>query len=105
MLAFRNGGWPGRHPLRIALRGPPGNPTAVGARITVELADGAMETCEIYAGSGCSSQSPAAGVFGYPDGNPPRQIRVRWPSGTTTVFDSPPRPTTLVLSAPPKGQP
>ena len=60
---------------------PPGNPTAVGARITVELADGSTQTSEVYAGSGYYSQSTAACFFGYPEANPPRHIRVRWPSG------------------------
>ncbi|HZL45736.1 MAG TPA: FG-GAP-like repeat-containing protein, partial [Opitutaceae bacterium] len=81
MLAYRNNRVVGRHFLRIQLRGPAGNPTAVGARITVELADGSTQTSEIYAGSGCYNQSSAVGFFGYPDAAPPRRIRVRWPSG------------------------
>jgi predicted Zn-dependent protease len=79
---------------------------AVGARITVELADGSAQASEVYAGSGYYSQSTAACFFGYPDSNPPKHIRVRWPSGVTTVSDGPPRATTLVLTAPPPtGQP
>jgi hypothetical protein len=105
-LAFRNHGVPGRHPLRISLLGPPGNPTAVGARITVELADGSAQTSEVYAGSGYYSQSAAAGFFGYADSNPPKRIRVRWPSGMETIFDGPPQSATLRFSAPPStGQP
>ena len=105
-LAFRNGGVPGRNPLRMVLRGPAGNPTAVGARITVELADGSTQTSEVYAGSGYYSQSSPACFFGYPDSNPPKHIRVRWPSGAATVFDGPPPSATLSLSAPPStGQP
>ena len=99
-LAFRNHGVPGHHPLRITLRGPAGNPTAVGARITVELADGSAQTSEVYAGSGCYSQSSAACFFGYPDFNPPKRIRVRWPSGVTTVYDGPPRSPAVSFSAP-----
>jgi hypothetical protein len=106
MLAFRNNGVPGHRPLRIALRGPVGNPTAAGARITVELADGSTQTSEVYAGSGYYSQSTAACFFGYPDSNPPKRIRVRWPSGVTTVYDGAPRSATLSFSAPPPaGQP
>ena len=105
-LAFRNNGVPGHKPLRIALRGPAGNPTAVGARITVELADGSTQTSEVYAGSGYYSQSTAACFFGYPDSNPPKRIRVRWPSGVTTVYDGAPRSANLNFSAPPvTGQP
>jgi hypothetical protein len=105
-LAFHNNGVSGRHPLRVVLRGPAGNPTAVGARITVELADGSAQTSEIYAGSGYYSQSAASCFFGFPDSNPPKHIRVRWPSGGTTVYDGPPRSATLNFSAPPTtGQP
>ncbi len=83
-LAFRNGGVAGHKPLRILLHGAAGNPTGVGARISVELADGTTQTCEVYAGSGYYSQSSPACFFGYPDANPPRKIRVRWPSGATS---------------------
>jgi hypothetical protein len=100
-LAFRNNGVAGRHSFRVLLRGPTGNPTAVGARITVELADGAAQSSEVYAGSGYCSQSSAACFFGYPDSNPPRKIRVRWPSGRTTEHDFPPLTTSLALSLPP----
>jgi hypothetical protein len=99
-LAFRNNGMAGRHSLRILLRGPAGNPTAVGARITVELTDGSSQTSEVYAGSGYYSQSTAACFFGYPDANPPKNIRVRWPSGVTTEHGFPPDSSTLTLSAP-----
>jgi hypothetical protein len=105
-LAFHNNGVSGRHPLRVVLRGPAGNPMAVGARITVELADGSTQTSEIYAGSSYYSQSTASCFFGFPDFNPPKHIRVRWPSGVTTAYDGPPRSATLSFSAPPTtGQP
>ena len=100
-LAFRNGGAAGRHTLRVQLRGPAGNPDAVGARITVELGDGSTQMGEIHAGSGYYSQSTAACFFGWGDRNPPRRIRVRWPSGAETGHDVPPNSATLVLSAPP----
>jgi len=99
-LAFRNSGVPGRRSFAVALRGAPGNPTAVGARITVELADGSAEWSEVFAGSGYYSQSTSACFFGYPEGNPPRKISVRWPSGTTTEHGFPPDSTTVVLAAP-----
>ena len=105
-LVFRNNGMAGRHSLRVFLRGPAGNPTAVGARITVELADGSTQTSEVYAGSGYYSQSTAACFFGYPEGNSPKIVRVRWPSGGTTEHGLPPGSSTLTLSAPPPtGQP
>jgi enediyne biosynthesis protein E4 len=83
-LAFRNGGIAGRRSVDIRLRGAPGNPTAVGARITAALADGSSETAEVQAGSGYYSQSTPGCFFGYADGNPPVRIIVRWPSGAVT---------------------
>jgi hypothetical protein len=68
----------------VALSGRPGNPTAVGAVVTVAFADRTTEMCEVYAGSGYYSQSSPACFFGYPAGNPPLTIRVRWPSGALT---------------------
>ncbi len=83
-LAFRNQGVAGRHSLRVQLQGPKGNHSAIGARVTVRLADGSTQTCEIAAGSGYCSQSTADCFFGYPDSNPPATIRVHWPFGPTT---------------------
>jgi hypothetical protein len=99
-LAFRNAGVAGHRPLRIQLRGAPGNPTAVGARITVEFADGSAETSEVYAGSGYYSQSSSACYFGYPEGRPPRRILVRWPTGQSTEHPFPAGSVSLTLSAP-----
>ena len=89
-LAFRNCGMPCRHSLRVNLHGPTGNATAVGARVTLELADGSTQMAEVFAGSSCYSQSTAACFFGIPAGNPPREIRVRWPSGLNTEHRVPP---------------
>jgi hypothetical protein len=99
-LAFRNHGVAGRHSLRVVLRGPPGNPTAIGARVTVEHADGATQSSEVCAGSGYYSQSTAACFFGWPDSNPPRAIHVRWPTGKITDHAVPAQSATLVLAAP-----
>ncbi len=98
MLAFRNRGVAGRHSLSVRLRGPPGNPDAVGARVSLELADGSTETAEVQAGSGYYSQSSPGCFFGYPDGNPPRQLRIRWPDGTTTAPAIPPDATAITVS-------
>ena len=64
------------------------------------------QTSEVYAGSGYYSQSTAACFFGYPEANPPRRIRVRWPSGASSEHAFPAGSTSLTLSAPPPaGQP
>ena len=101
-LAFRNSGFPGRHSFSVVLRGPPGNPTCVGARITVETAGGPPQMAEVAAGSGYLSQSSAASFFGYADGNAPARIRVRWPSGVTTESAFTPGAPGMVLTAPPQ---
>jgi hypothetical protein len=84
-LAFRNNGVAGGNSLRVILRGPAGNPSGVGARLTLRQRDGSVQVCEVYAGSGCYSQSTAACFFGYRDSNPPVNVHVRWPSGGTSV--------------------
>jgi hypothetical protein len=100
VLAFRNNGVSGRKSVSIVLRGPAGNPSGVGARITVELTDGSSRNSEVYAGSGYYSQSTSACFFGYSDANPPRRVRVRWPSGMTTQHPFPPGSSSLILSQP-----
>ncbi len=97
-MAFHNERLPGRNSIRVALRGLAGNPTAVGARVNLELADGLLQSREICAGSGYFSQSSAACFFGYPDSNPPRLIEVRWPSGATSRHGIPPGSRTLDLT-------
>jgi enediyne biosynthesis protein E4 len=99
-LAFRNNGVAGHKSVRVVLRGAPGNPTAVGARIAVELADGTTEVSEVYAGSGYYSQSTPACFFGYPEGNPPKKIRVRWPLGPSSEHDFPAGSATVTLTQP-----
>ena len=84
-LAFRNGGSEGRpRPLRVRLRGAAGNGTAIGAQITLERADGSMHLIEVYGGGGYMSQSSATVFFGSSATNPPRRLKVRWPTGGIT---------------------
>jgi len=99
-LAFHHGSRAGRQPLRIVLRGANGNPTAVGARVTVTYRDGSTETSEVYAGSGYYSQSTAALFFGYPNANPPTKITVAWPSGRATETAFAPGSPTIVIRQP-----
>jgi hypothetical protein len=99
VIAYRNEGRLGHRSLRIVLRGPAGNPAAIGGRVTLEHADGTAATAEVHAGSGLFSQSSAACFFGYPETNPPRAIRVRWPDGSATTHE-PPAGTVLTISSP-----
>ncbi|HVU24776.1 MAG TPA: FG-GAP-like repeat-containing protein [Opitutus sp.] len=100
-LTWLNRGRPGRHSFGVTLRGAPGNPAAVGARLTLHLADGSTQTAEIQAGAGYLTQSSATCFFGYPDSAPPVRLQIRWPDGREQeqAFNVPPR-STLRLSQP-----
>jgi hypothetical protein len=105
-LAFHNSGLPGRRPLRVTLRGPAGNPTAVGALVTLVYSDGSSQISEVHAGSGYYSQSSPSSFFSYSDANPPERIRVRWPSGLNMEFKVASNSPNLTLAYPPTtGQP
>jgi enediyne biosynthesis protein E4 len=99
-LTFLNHGRAGRNSFGVALCGVPGNPAAIGARLTLQLADGSTQTAEVSAGSGYFSQSSATLFFGYPDSAPPARLRIRWPDGRTTerAFTTP-APKLLRVSA------
>ena len=70
----------------VSLKGSRGNPTGVGARVTVTLSDGTRQTDEVSAGSGYLSQSLPILAFGCPVDLQVSQIDVRWPDGTTTKY-------------------
>jgi len=96
-LAFQNRGVAGRHGLRVTLMGDLANPTTVGARLTLESADGSKQMSEIHAGSGYASQSAAVCFFGYKDSNPPKKISIRWPTGEITESSVVGTPTVLTF--------
>jgi hypothetical protein len=99
-LAFRNGGTGERTSFGVRLQGPAGNPTAIGARLTVEYADGTTQSAEVQAGSGYFTQSSATCFFGSPAGNPARQLSVRWPGGARSSAPVPARANHVTLSSP-----
>ncbi len=73
--------------LEVRLVGKPGNPTAVGARITVRAKDAARsQSAEVTSGSGYLGQSEPARWFGLGalDSASPVEVEVRWPDGTTS---------------------
>ncbi|MEY4672528.1 MAG: hypothetical protein RL148_312 [Planctomycetota bacterium] len=82
--------------LQLRLRGRPGNPTAVGARVTARWPDGATSTQELRAGGSWLSQSTAALWFAAS----PATLTVRWPDGTTTEHAVPPGGRALELQQP-----
>ena len=67
--------------LRVRLKGPPGNPEAIGAQIRLEFGQTAGPARDIHAGSGYWSQDSAIQVLGTPE--LPTRIQIRWPGGQT----------------------
>jgi len=89
-----------RHSLGVRLRGRPGNPTAIGARVELELGDGSRQTAEVEAGSGYYSQCSPELFFGYIQGNAPRRLLVRWPDGTSSEHPVAAGATTVTVEHP-----
>lgn len=70
------------HPIRIRLNGTPGNPNAIGARVTVKAGDLKPQTAEVTAGNGYLSQSSSDLIFAVPgDAEGEIDVTVRWPDG------------------------
>ncbi len=68
----------------VRLEGPPGNPTAIGARVTVQLAGGRQQVLPVVCGSGYLSAASPELLFGT-DAQTVAEVRVRWPNGEHTV--------------------
>jgi hypothetical protein len=80
--------------LSVRLNGAPGNPMAVGARLTLSGSNVPTQTAEVTAGSGYLGQSSPTVFFGLGSasdraGDEPLQLSVRWPDGTTSVHSLP----------------
>ncbi|EDY82676.1 FG-GAP repeat domain protein [Verrucomicrobiia bacterium DG1235] len=84
----------------VRLKGNKDNPTATGARVTVTLESGIIQAGEVYSGSGYISQSTSTLFFGFPQDDPPQEIRVEWPQGTTTAHPYSPGLSKMELFAP-----
>ena len=85
LQAFRHQGMSTNRILRLRLQAGSGNPTAVGARVTLQLEDQLPQTAEVYAGGGYLSQSSSALVFGMGRSGKSAKLSVVWPDGTTTT--------------------
>jgi hypothetical protein len=99
-LAFRHETVAGREMVAVRLRGAAGNPTAVGARVRAEFADGSTQTREVFAGGGWGSQSTARLFFGFVSGHAPVRFKVRWPDGRETEHSYAAGARPLIFSAP-----
>jgi hypothetical protein len=77
---FRNDGGQ-NHAVRIALRGTTSNRDAIGARVTVILADGSRRWSMVKSGSSYLSQSELPLTFGLGPAGGVQAIEVTWPNG------------------------
>ncbi len=68
----------------VRLRGPNGNPTAIGARLTLVEGPGAGRVFELRAGSSYLSQSSPA-IHLARSGGEPLTVHVRWPDGAEST--------------------
>lgn len=87
MMAFENHTSAGKM-IMVRLQGPAGNPTAIGARVTLKTANGAVQTAEMHSTSGYLSQSSPVLTFGLGGEEAPASITVRWPDGTSKTYTS-----------------
>ncbi len=70
--------------ISVVLQGKPGNPSGVGAKISLERSDGHTQTAEVHAGGSYLSQSTPTLFFGLGREAKPTQIVVRWPDGKSS---------------------
>jgi len=71
----------------VRLRGPRGNPTGIGGKVTIAHASGLRQSAEVAAGGGYLSQVSATLYFGNPEHDPARSVHIRWPDGTNSVVE------------------
>lgn len=100
VLAFENQQIAGRRLASVRLAGRPGNPTAVGARITLRRSDGVAQTAEVAAGGGYLSQQPATQWFGLGETATIDAIEVRWPDGQTSSYKPAANEMTITITQP-----
>ena len=96
-----------RIPLAIQLKSSKrGNPTAIGAKVTVKISEFLTPSAEVLAGTGYLSQNSAVLFFGIPRElkNNAITVDVRWPDGSKTHFPTidvdPETPSITVLKQP-----
>lgn len=81
--------------LAVRLGGPAGNPTGIGARVTLTDAAGRAQHRTIAAGAGYLSQSAPVAFFAL--GEVPHRVTVRWPDGTESGQDWPGGPGSVTI--------
>jgi hypothetical protein len=100
VIAFEHEGVKDRRILSVRLKGKPGNPTAVGARVTFVGSDGLRQTAEVAAGGGYLSQQSPTLWFGLGPTAQASSIEVRWPDGKSSRHTSRPDQTRTSITQP-----
>jgi hypothetical protein len=97
VLLHNTGGKPG---LRVRLKGPPGNPVALGAMIRLKFGARFGPAREIHGGSGYWSEDSPVQVLATPE--TPTELWVRWPGGRVTTTPVPSGATEIIAPVPQK---
>jgi hypothetical protein len=100
VIAFEHQGAKDNRTASVRLRGQPGNPTAVGARVTVERSDGLRQTAEVQAGGGYLSQQSATLWFGLGPTASVAAVDVRWPDGVLSRHAPNPAESAILIEQP-----
>ncbi|HEY9155669.1 MAG TPA: CRTAC1 family protein, partial [Opitutaceae bacterium] len=99
-LAFDTRNLNGARSLCVRLKGKPGNPSGIGARICGTRASGKVQWDEVRAGSGYFSQSSASVFLGHEKADPIKTVEVHWPNGATSRHEIDEASTTVTLASP-----
>ena len=83
--------------LRVRLRGPAGNPDAIGAVVRLRFGEHWGPARQVHAGAGYWSSDSVVQVLGMPSA--PTQIQVRWPGGKLATSDVPAGARGVIVSA------
>jgi hypothetical protein len=100
VLAFVNRSFADKSVLSVRLKGPPGNPSAIGARITLADRTTKLSSHEVTAGSGYLSQSTPTAFFVAPRAQKSLTIKITWPDGATSESRVEPTAATIVVAHP-----
>ena len=92
MLAFAPRDLAAERSVAVRLSGPAGNPTAVGARVTLLDNSRVISASEVTAGSGFQSQSTATLFITVSRELKRPQLKIRWPDRRETIEPVPPGP-------------
>ncbi|MCC7011819.1 MAG: CRTAC1 family protein [Planctomycetes bacterium] len=85
LLVYENQLAAPRHWVQLKLVGRRGNPSAIGAEVTLEFA-GARQVQSVQAGSGFCAQNERRLHFGLGDAERVDRVTIRWPNGALQVL-------------------